>query len=161
MLEKDVILFHSHDYSLLKNYFKEYQNEKKRNFPKAEKAFEKFEFLLKHHITWEENILFPFYKEKIKLQGFGPTDILEQQHKEILQALLVIESKVDQNNTDTDKEEELFLIRLIEHHKKEDAIVYDILEKITSKREKDAILSRMNEFHEDEQTPYHAPQINL
>lgn len=110
---------------------------------------------LRAHMRVEEELLLPVYARAGRIQG-GPIEFYTGEHRKMLEFLARFNETLEQlrNNPQNLRREiiELFdaqavFKHLAEHHdQREENILYPTLDKVTSKEERSALLSRCREL---------------
>jgi molybdopterin-guanine dinucleotide biosynthesis protein A/hemerythrin-like domain-containing protein len=143
MAEEKVFSYYQTDHTRLDQLFKEFQLLKRKEFQKAKNAFKNFQAGLKRHIVWEEEILFPVFETKTGHANGGPTEVMRVEHQKIKIALEAIHGKVRQADPESDAEEAELINVLSEHNRKEEQILYPMIDQVTTPDERQAIFEKM------------------
>ena len=133
------------DHEKLDGLFDQFQALRACDYAEAKRYFKDFKFGLERHIAWEEQILFPLFEAKTRSKESGPTAVMRFEHKQIKEKLERLHAKVREESPDSDEEESELLYLLAQHNKKEENILYPMIDQITSEEERKHI------FHEMEQ----------
>ena len=146
-MEKELLSNHfEEDHKRLLNLLKQYQFFKMIDYPRAKENFEAFQFGLRRHMAWEEDVLFPLFERKTGIDLGGATDVLRLHHRNIRSYLQTIERKIGMNNRETDDEEMLLLDLLEIHDRTEENIVYPAIDQLVTDVENDAALSAIRDI---------------
>jgi regulator of cell morphogenesis and NO signaling len=144
MQTQSINQYYTEDHQRLDDLFHEFTNLKASNRPAAEKSFGKFKAGLERHIIWEEEILFPAFEKKFEYLQGGPTTVMRFEHREIRKCLDAIARKLAEQNFDTDEEEMRLVPVLCLHNQKEEGILYPMIDREFSEKERSAMFSEMN-----------------
>ncbi|HSP05622.1 MAG TPA: hemerythrin domain-containing protein [Acidobacteriota bacterium] len=131
------------DHDRLDGLFQEYQRLKGTDFPRAKECFMQFEFGLRRHIIWEEEILFPIFEEKSGMRENGPTEVMRSEHRQIHQTIEVLRQKLLAGNSNTGHEEEYLLMLLGNHNLKEENILYPLIDDHINEKELQEVFQQM------------------
>lgn len=134
---------YTHDHDRLDELFHQFQTLKTSNRVQATNNFREFKAGLEQHIVWEEEILFPSLEMKLGLPG-GPTEVMRWEHREIRKYLDAIADKLGCDDFDTSGEESGLLAVLCPHNRKEEGILYPMIDQVTGAEERAGIFARMN-----------------
>src|SRR6516165_10005127 len=93
------------DHDRLDGLLVNFQTWKRSNFEQAKEFFKEFKFGLQRHIVWEETILFPLFEQKTGMVGYGPTEVMRAEHRQIGEHLEAVHWKVQRQDPDSDPEE--------------------------------------------------------
>lgn len=145
MTPETIHSYYAKDHDRLDELFKQYQFQKRIDFPKAKKAFLEFKQGLEQHIVWEEEVLFPFFEGKTGMKDCGPTEVMRQEHREIKATLEQMKEKVHCGDANTDNEERKLLGVLGNHNAKEESILYPMIDQMAETSDRDAIFKKMKE----------------
>jgi len=115
--------FFSIDHERLDFLFRMYKKNKVHSRYKASLLFEKFSDGLKQHIEWEEQLLFPTYDTYLKDAESSPVKQMLEEHKQILQKLDTIRSRLCNAQNSDALEAELTELLLM-HNEKEEQVLY-------------------------------------
>ncbi len=149
MQETSIKKYFEDDHNRLDELFTNFQKYKKQDFAKAKEYFKEFKFGLQRHIVWEEEILFPIFEEKSGISQGGPTFVMRIEHKQIGEYLELIHKKVQIQDTNSDKEEEILLATLSKHNVKEENILYPAIDNMVTDEERIAAFNQMNNLPEE------------
>jgi len=132
----------------LDDLFKNFQQYKQSDYPRAKEFFVAFKFGLQRHIVWEEEILFPLFEKKTGMQ-FGPTYVMRMEHKEIATHLESIHKRVQKADPKSDREEEKLLEALGVHNEKEEAILYPAIDRNLTPEELETVYTAIRNIPEE------------
>jgi regulator of cell morphogenesis and NO signaling len=147
--QETITAFYERDHDRLDELFKTFQTSKRSDLAKAKAAFKEFKVGLQRHILWEEELLFPMWEDKTGMVEDGPTPMMRHEHEQIKQLLEAIHQKVDGQNLDTDREEQMLLDLLGSHNRKEERALYPAIDNVTSAEERATVFGNMNTIPED------------
>lgn len=137
--------YYEADHDRLDELFKQFQQLKRTDYPKAKTFFKEFKNGLQRHIVWEEEILFPIFEQKTGMIGSGPTEVMRAEHRQIGQHLEAIHDKVRVQDPDSDAEEQALLDVLSMHNRKEEQILYPAIDRSLQDKERIGVFQSMNE----------------
>ena len=137
------------DHNRLDELLRQFQQLKRIDFAKAKPFFREFKFGLQRHITWEEEILFPFFEQKTGSGGFGPTDVMRREHILIKERLEEAHNFVKRSDPDGDIAERSLEGVLAAHNAKEEIILYPALDVLSSEEERNQILLALQHIPEE------------
>lgn len=146
--EKTISTYYAADHDRLDDLFKKFQSSKQSDIIQAKRYFEEFKLGLERHIVWEEKILFPVFEEKTGFTDSGPTVVMRIEHEEIKEALERIHKKISAGNTESDLEEDVLLAVLSVHNRKEEDILYPLIDSVTSPADKTAVFQEMKKWQD-------------
>lgn len=135
---------YTEDHQRLDDLFHEFQELKSTDHWKAKKSFFEFKTGLERHIVWEEEILFPAFEEKLNQLRDGPTAVMRLEHQEIRRHLDTIAGKLAEENFETEEEEQGLESVLCQHNRKEEGILYPMMDQVFSEQERDEMFLKMN-----------------
>lgn len=141
--------FFEQDHDRLDELFKTFQQVKRSDFTKAERAFKDFKVGLQRHIVWEEDLLFTLWEKKTGMTDSGPTPVMRSEHRQIGEQLEAIHRKVANHNVDSDQEEQELLNLLGSHNRKEERALYPAIDQVISTEERQAVFRNMNNISEE------------
>jgi regulator of cell morphogenesis and NO signaling len=141
--------FFQRDHARLDDLFGRFQTLKRSDYAEAKGCFIEFKFGLQRHIVWEEDLLFPPWKEASGLTTGGPTQVMRREHRQIADALEALHKKVQAADPESDQEEQALLALLSSHNRKEELILYPALDGTLSEEERAGIFRAMNEIPEE------------
>jgi iron-sulfur cluster repair protein YtfE (RIC family) len=148
MNEKSVKDYFEADHDRLDGLFRQLQNLKRSDYPKAKECFKEFKFGLQRHILWEEEILFPLFERKMGTT-LGPTQVMRMEHRQIREYLESIHKKVQEQNPESDQEEQMLLAVLSAHNQKEEDILYPAIDRSMSDEERTYVFNAMKNIPEE------------
>jgi len=132
------------DHQQLDALLHQFQNSKTTNPSGAHKAFQGFKAGLERHIAWEEQILFPSFERRVgHLQG-GPTEVMRWEHRQIRQFLDAISLKLARQDFATEEEEIGLEGVLCPHNRKEETILYPMIDQMVGTDERAEIFAAMD-----------------
>lgn len=135
---------YTEDHQQLDALFHRFQNLKATDRTSAEKAFEEFKAGRERHLRWEEEILFPSFERKLgHLQG-GPTAVMRWEHQKIRQYLDAIAQRLARQDFDTEDDEIGLETVLCPHNRKEEEILYPMMDEMVGERERAEIFTAMD-----------------
>jgi iron-sulfur cluster repair protein YtfE (RIC family) len=149
MNQQTVSTYYEHDHDRLDGLFKNFQELKRTDFPKAKEYFREFMFGLQRHIIWEEEILFPLFDQKTGMYNSGPTEVMRQEHRLIRKYLEAIHDKVKARDPESDYHEQMLLNTLFMHNQKEEYILYPAIDRSLGDKERESIFTSMQNVPEE------------
>ena len=148
MPERTISTMFDEDHDRLDELFKSFHMLKRTNLVKAHKAFVDFKAGLRRHMVWEEDVLFPLWEKKTGMNKGGPTFVMRQEHREIMECLEAIDRKVQAQNPESDQEEQAFMDMLERHNMSEEEVLYAAIDRATSVDERETLFQAMNNIPE-------------
>ena len=146
MVEGKIEFYFGEDHERLDHLLEEFQAVKACSYSEAKRYFGEFKTGLLHHIKLEEDILFPWFETKAGMANLGPTVAMRLEHRQIEAALEKLRQRVDREDPESDEEETALFSILEGHNRKEESILYPILDQMTSKEEREVIFERIDKF---------------
>lgn len=138
--------YYEEDHDRLDGLFNSFQQNKRTDFSRAREYFVQFKFGLQRHIIWEEEILFPFFEQKIGEAFSRPVYMMRLEHRQIGKLLEMIHNKVREGDPNTDKEEQELLSFLGNHNVKEEQILYPAIDDAATGEDLESIFNKMNDL---------------
>jgi len=148
MPERTISTMFDEDHDRLDELFKSFHMLKRTDLVKAHKAFVDFKAGLRRHMVWEEDVLFPLWEKKTGMNKGGPTFVMRQEHREIMECLEAIDRKVQAQNPESDQEEQAFMDMLERHNMSEEEVLYAAIDRATSVDERETLFQAMNNIPE-------------
>lgn len=146
MPERTISTMFDEDHERLDALFKSFQTLKRTDFPKAKSAFLEFKAGLQRHVAWEEEVMFPLWEKKSGMTGGGPTIVMRNEHREIWECLESLARKIQAQNPETDREEEILLDLLDRHNMSEEEVLYPEMDHLISPEEREAAFRAMEKI---------------
>ncbi len=146
MSERTISSMFDEDHDRLDELFKSFHLLKHTDSAKAQKAFVDFKTGLQRHMVWEEDVLFPLWEKKTGMTEGGPTFVMRQEHREIMEGLDAIDRKVQAQNPESDQEEQAFMDLLERHNMTEEEVLYAAIDRATSADERETVFQAMNKI---------------
>lgn len=113
-------------------------------FDQAKAFCSAFAFGLRRHIRFEEELLFPEFEAKAGFSpAMGPTAVMRDEHREILQILERIEEAIGEKGSQVDSLRRGLHTVLGNHNLKEENIVYPGTDQALTPVERDALVARI------------------
>jgi regulator of cell morphogenesis and NO signaling len=135
------------DHDRLDQLYRDYLKLKHIHFANAREKFISFKHGLERHITWEEEILFPLFQRKTGIVE-GPVAVMEDEHRQILNILEHINSKLQNNDYSSNRFEHDLMVLLGGHNVKEENVLYPVLDHLLTQDEKASLVQQMKNFAE-------------
>ncbi len=114
------------------------------DFAEAKALYSIFAFGLRRHIRFEEELLFPEFEAKA---GFptemGPTAVMRDEHREILECLDRIEEAIGDGAASVESLRHALHAVLGNHNLKEENIVYPMTDEALGEQDRDALVARI------------------
>ena len=148
MPKRTISTMFDEDDDRLDELFKSFHMLKRTDLAKAHKAFVDFKAGLRRHMVWEEDVLFPLWEKKTGMNKGGPTFVMRQEHREIMECLEAIDRKVQAQNPESDQEEQAFMDMLERHNMSEEEVLYAAIDRATSVDERETLFQAMNNIPE-------------
>ena len=110
----------------------------------AEVLFASFAWGLRRHIRFEEELLFPEFEASRGLRpDYGPTVVMRDEHREILDSLNGIQSSIGKAGTRAESMRHALQSVLVNHNLREEAVVYPGTDQALTPDESDALVGRI------------------
>ena len=154
MSEGKISVTFEQDHDRLDALFTTFQEQKRQDVAKAKEAFAAFKFGLQRHIVWEEDVLFPKWEENSGMAEGGPTQVMRSEHRMIGDCLEAIHRKVQAQDPESDRDEQLLLDILKSHNMKEERILYPSIDQVISDQERAELYQAMKEIPEERYRAY-------
>jgi len=139
-----VMEFMAADHDRLDSIFAEFRIMKNTNMASAKTLFDDFIKGLQRHITWEEDILFPVFEDRTGMYDAGPVAVMQMEHCHIKNYLEQIQNRILAKEINGIDELVCGLMELLaDHNAKEESILYPWIDRETSDKEREDIISRM------------------
>ncbi|TAK59351.1 MAG: hemerythrin domain-containing protein [Bacteroidetes bacterium] len=149
MSDMKVTNYYEADHDRLDELFKQFQQLKRQDMPKARELFTMFRSGLLRHIIWEEEILFPLFEQKTGMYQSGPTEVMRMEHRIIKKHLETIYTKAKADDPSTDEDEQLLLNTLVAHNHKEEQILYPAIDRSLTNGEVSSVFTTMEKVPEE------------
>ncbi|MBX9657741.1 MAG: hemerythrin domain-containing protein [Nitrospiraceae bacterium] len=146
MPERTISSMFDKDHERLDALFKSFQTLKRTDFLKAKNAFLEFKAGLQRHVAWEEEVMFPLWEKKSGMTGGGPTIVMRNEHREIGDCLESLARKIQAQNPETDREEEILLDLLDRHNMSEEEVLYPEMDHLISAEERETAFRAMEKI---------------
>ena len=117
------------------------------HLPRAREIFTDFAHGLRRHIDFEEQLLFPAFEQRCRLEGGnGPSAVMRAEHRAITALLFVMEREIDDATAPIElSRAELRRIQR-DHDLKEEQILYPALDRMLDKEEGDRMVARIQDW---------------
>jgi regulator of cell morphogenesis and NO signaling len=138
-----IFTYYAEDHDRLDRIFQQYQAGKSQDAAAAWTSFEQFVTGLQRHIAWEEQLLFPSFEQRTGMRGYGPTEVMRSEHRQILNALGLISASLQAGSTDTDHLDRELLAILGPHNQKEEQVLYPAIDSLLADPERKTVFERM------------------
>lgn len=148
MSERTISTMFDEDHDRLDELFKSFHLLKRTDPANAQQAFMDFKTGLQRHMVWEEDVLFPLWEKKTGMTEGGPTFVMRQEHREIMECLEAVDRKVQVQNPESDHEEQAFVDLLDRHDMTEEEVLYAAIDRATSMDERETVFQTMNNIPE-------------
>lgn len=148
MQEKSLTEYFKSDHERLDGLFSRFQSSQAGDPAAAREAFRDFKYGLERHISWEEDILFPFFERATGLTGSGPTAVMRHDHERLRGILRDIHLKVRSARPDTAGDAAALTSLLSEHNHKEEAVLYPLLDDMATEKDRQEMFAKMQEYPE-------------
>ena len=146
MPERTISSMFDEDHERLDVLFKSFQTLKRTDFAKAKSAFLEFKAGLRRHVAWEEDVMFPLWEKKSGMTGGGPTIVMRNEHREIEDCLESLSRKIQAQNPETGREEEILLDLLDRHNMSEEEVLYPEMDHLISAEERETAFRAMEKI---------------
>lgn len=144
MPQQTITEYYEHDHARLDQLFAQFRATKPSDLTAGTTAYRQFATGLTRHILWEEHILFPLFDAKAGTAGLGPTAVMRMEHRQIRQFLEAILRKLEHRVVATDAEEAALVTLLEAHNRKEEHILYPLIDEHLSDQEREAVFAEMD-----------------
>ena len=92
--------------------------------------FKSFDALMRRHLAWEEDVIFPAFEEATGMTG-GPTAVMRHEHTQMRAVLDEMSSALEAGDTDLLLDHGDTLLMLIQQHNpKEEQILYPMADRV-------------------------------
>jgi iron-sulfur cluster repair protein YtfE (RIC family) len=140
----DIQRFMDMDHCRVDRLLQDFSTLKRRDLKQAAAAFASGRERLLRHIVWEEDLLFPAFEDKTGMHDTGPTLVMRQEHAQIKAVLERITAMLEAGTgVELDGVEQELVGVLTAHNKKEETILYPMLNKSLSAQERNELLEKM------------------
>ena len=140
----NVLEFMGQDHDRLDKILEEFRCTKNTDVTRAVALFHDFMAVLSRHIVWEEEILFPFFEQKTHMHDTGPVAVMRIEHNHIKNYLEKIQNRILAKEINGIDELVCGLMELLaDHNAKEESILYPWIDRETSGKEREEIISKM------------------
>ena len=106
--------------------------------------FNQFSSQLKQHIQWEEELLFPIFDVKMNFFDSGPTFVMREEHRKIIDLLTLIENKLLEDENGYVEQQQLSSL-LHQHNMKEEHVLYPALDQLLDNEELEALSAQIGD----------------
>lgn len=114
------------------------------DFAEAKALYTVFAFGLRRHIRFEEELLFPAFEAKAGFPAeMGPTAVMRDEHREILQDLDRIEQAIGDGAAPVESLRHGLHLVLGNHNLKEEHVVYPMTDQALGELESDGLVARI------------------
>lgn len=134
--------FLTEDHDRLDELLESFRERKDGDRAEAAEFLTRFTSALCRHLLWEESILFPLFEQKTGQSGL--TDTLRAEHEEIREWLAALNEKVEEGDTNSEREADLLINELGGHNAREEYALYPQLDSLLSDAEKQAAFAAMS-----------------
>jgi len=141
----EVTQFMTQEHSRLALLFREYQALKGGSPVRARRRLEKFIAGLEHHMSLEEEILFPRFEALSRLGNSGPTTVMRSEHREIREALARLRAESTEAGA-ADKIEDTLLDSLRAHEAMEDLVFSPWIDETLSENERLGLFEQIRHY---------------
>jgi hemerythrin-like domain-containing protein len=140
----DIQRFMDMDHCRADRLLRDFSTLKRRDLKQAAAAFASGKERLLRHIVWEEDLLFPAFEDKTGMHDTGPTLVMRQEHVQIKAALERMTALLEAGTgAELDVVEQELVSVLTVHNKKEETILYPMINKSVSAQERNELLEKM------------------
>jgi uncharacterized protein (DUF2249 family)/hemerythrin-like domain-containing protein len=113
-------------------------------FEEAKAIYSVFAHGLRRHIRFEEELLFPEFETRAGVPAeSGPTAVMRDEHREILDCLERIEKAIGDRRAPIDSLRHALHLVLANHNLKEEKIVYPMTDRALGEQDRDALVARV------------------
>lgn len=140
MNENRIKTYFEKEHGRMDELFKNFQQFKRSDPPKAQKCFAEFRSCWLQHMDWEEKIIFPLFEKKTGSDS--STQAMRMEHLQIKRQLESMSHKVEAQ-AESDQEEAQLLSVLLDHHRQEEKTLYPAIDEVLSEEEIETVFTRM------------------
>jgi hemerythrin-like domain-containing protein len=116
----------------------------KQDWEQAEQAFQTFASALEHHLSMEENVLFPAFEHATGNRN-GPTQVMRVEHQHMRNIVERMHRAVcEQSIGDFFDHDDTLRIIMGQHNLKEESILYVLSDQVLHGRQNDLIIEMDN-----------------
>lgn len=140
----DMQRFMSADHQRIDRLIEMFSAHKGSDLTQATVLFTRAREALLRHIRWEEDLLFPAFEDRTRLRETGPTVIMRQEHVRIKAAMEQIAGMLEVGaSAGLETVEQELAGVLTVHNRKEETILYPMINKSLSAAERSELLDKM------------------
>ncbi|MBI3999494.1 MAG: hemerythrin domain-containing protein [Candidatus Omnitrophica bacterium] len=143
MADETIASFFQKDHERLDRFFDEFQAVKACDAIGAREHFENFRRGLEQHMTWEEDILFPLFESKTDMKGSGPTQVMRWEHEQMRKLIKNLQEKIKGEALGDDDQEAALIESLARHNRKEESMLYPMVDRLITPEERQAVLRKI------------------
>lgn len=143
MQTKTVAQHYGKDHQRLDDLFHRFQELKRSDPTEAVRLFAEFKAGLERHILWEEEILFPRFDARFGHLPDSPTGVMRWEHQHLRRYVARIEQNLARHDTEAELVQVAFLSLLCSHNRKEEDILYPMLDRLLGEQERDRVFAEM------------------
>jgi regulator of cell morphogenesis and NO signaling len=118
----------------------------------ALECFSAFRRGLLRHIRVEEDLLFPVFEIRAGLPAAGPTATMRAEHRDIRLLLADLALALDQGRATAGALKRALDCLLSDHNRKEEAVLYPVLDRLLTPNESDTLAARFEALQELNET---------
>jgi uncharacterized protein (DUF2249 family)/hemerythrin superfamily protein len=123
-----------------------FEERARSSYETARHLWHGFEFGLRRHIRFEEQVLFPELEERTGMpRGAGPTAVMRAEHRDIEMLLEGIRGTVGVPGSAAETLRAELVRVLGEHNEKEEQVLYPGTDNLLTREESDALVARIQE----------------
>jgi iron-sulfur cluster repair protein YtfE (RIC family) len=140
----DIRRFMDADHRRIDRLIEMFSTHKGSDLTQATALFSRARAILLRHIRWEEELLFPAFEDKTRLRETGPTVVMRQEHVRIKAAMEQIAGMLEARTAaGLETAEQELTETLAVHNRKEEAILYPMINKSLSASERSELLGKL------------------
>jgi len=140
----DIKRFMDIDHRRVDRLLEDFSTLKSSDLKRAAVLFASGRERLLQHIMWEEDLLFPAFEDKTGIHDTGPTVVMRQEHARIKATLEQMAKMLEEETVAGLEAVEQELVGVLTvHNKKEEMVLYPMINKSLSAQERTKLLEKM------------------
>lgn len=143
MADETIASYFQKDHERLDRLFDEFQAVQACDSIGARELFENFRRGLERHMAWEEEILFPLFESKTGMKDDGPTQMMRREHEQMRKLIKSLQEKMKKEEQGDEDQEAALIECLAQHNRKEENMLYPMIDQLITPEERQAVLSKI------------------
>ena len=94
-------------------------------------------------MAWEEEILFPLFESKTGMKDDGPTQMMRREHEQMRKLIKSLQEKMKKEEQGDEDQEAALIECLAQHNRKEESMLYPMIDQLMTAEERQAVLSKI------------------